>query len=352
MSFLGGLFGGTYTPEQGASAQQAQELYKQQQEQLNQQRGFTTMLGAQVPGALESQKLVQEQLRNQMAGTGPSVAQRQLAQATGQNVAQQAALLAGQRGASQNVGLAGRTIGQLGTQAQQQSAGQAATLRAGEQLAAQQRLADLASGQLGQVQQAQQTGLQGTLGAQQNVMNALGQYNQAQQQAAQQRGNIMGGLLGAAGTILGGPVAGALGSLAGNIFSKKGPAGSNISDYTSLAHGGEVDDHDYVKHIESGITNFKKGGSVPAMVSPGERYLPPREVAQVKEGKKPAVKAGEQIPGQAKVKGDSLKNDIVPANLEPGGIVIPRSVMQSKNPEDSAQKFVAAVLAKQKLKRK
>lgn len=93
---------------------------------------------------------------------------------------------------------------------------------------------------------------------------------------------------------------------------------------------------------------FAEGGKVPAMLSPGERYLPPQEVEKVKEGKKEPVEAGKKVPGTAKVKGDSLKNDTVPATLEEGGIVIPRSVMQSKDPAEKAREFVAAVLAKQR----
>lgn len=87
-----------------------------------------------------------------------------------------------------------------------------------------------------------------------------------------------------------------------------------------------------------------RGGQVPAMVSPGEKYLDPREAKEVASGKKSAMKAGETIKGKAKVKGDSLKNDTVPKNLEEGGIVIPRSVMNSKDPKKEAAKFVAAHL--------
>jgi hypothetical protein len=97
---------------------------------------------------------------------------------------------------------------------------------------------------------------------------------------------------------------------------------------------------------------FAEGGKVPAMVSPGEKYLPPQEVKKVAAGQKEPHKAGVKIPGQAKVAGDSLKNDTVPMTLEEGGIVIPRSVMNSKDPAEQARKFVAAVLAKKQSKRK
>jgi hypothetical protein len=95
-----------------------------------------------------------------------------------------------------------------------------------------------------------------------------------------------------------------------------------------------------------------KGGKVPAMVSPGERYLPPKEVAKVASGKKSPMKAGEAIKGKAKVKGDSLKNDTVPKTLDSGGIVLPRSVTQHPDAAHKAYEFVRQIQAKQGLKRK
>lgn len=90
-----------------------------------------------------------------------------------------------------------------------------------------------------------------------------------------------------------------------------------------------------------------EGGKVPAMVSPGERYLPPSEVQAVKAGKKDPMEAGEKIPGEAKVKGakNSYANDVVPKTLEAGGLVLPRSVTQSKHPHWAAMKFVQAHMA-------
>jgi hypothetical protein len=64
------------------------------------------------------------------------------------------------------------------------------------------------------------------------------------------------------------------------------------------------------------------------------------------------AKAGGHIPGNAKVSGDSLKNDNVKALLSPGEIVLPRSVTKSADPVKNSAKFVDAVMAKQKLGRK
>lgn len=94
-------------------------------------------------------------------------------------------------------------------------------------------------------------------------------------------------------------------------------------------------------------TGLAKGGKVPAMVSPGEVYLPPKDVKKVEKGKNP-LQIGERIPGKAKVKGDSYANDTVSRDLETGGVVIPKSIMESKDPAKKAAAFVRAVLAKKK----
>lgn len=100
--------------------------------------------------------------------------------------------------------------------------------------------------------------------------------------------------------------------------------------------------------------SFARGGrarkKVPALVSPGETYLRPSQVKAVAKGKANPLKVGERIPGTPKVAGNSYANDTVKKTLEPGGIMIPNSVMQSSDPAHNAYKFVQAVLAKQKSK--
>lgn len=49
---------------------------------------------------------------------------------------------------------------------------------------------------------------------------------------------------------------------------------------------------------------------------------------------------GGEIPGQAKVPGDSLANDTVPALVSPGEIVLPRSITQHEKAGDAAKLFV------------
>lgn len=57
------------------------------------------------------------------------------------------------------------------------------------------------------------------------------------------------------------------------------------------------------------------------------------------------VAHGGRIDGPALAPGDDERNDIVPAMLSPGEIVLPRSVTQSSHPEERAAGFVAAVRA-------
>jgi hypothetical protein len=91
-----------------------------------------------------------------------------------------------------------------------------------------------------------------------------------------------------------------------------------------------------------------EGGQVSAMVSPGERYLTPQAVKKVEHGADP-IKAGKKVPGKPKVSGakNDYANDTVPATLEEGGIVLPRSVTQAKNPHWAAHAFVSQLMAKQ-----
>lgn len=89
------------------------------------------------------------------------------------------------------------------------------------------------------------------------------------------------------------------------------------------------------------------GGKVPAMVSPGERFIPPQYVEAVKTGKIKASKVAPKFPGKAKVKGDSEENDNIPKSLEEGGVVVPRT--KADNDSD-AREFLQAIQADKKKK--
>ncbi len=138
------------------------------------------------------------QLQGIANGTGPNPAQAMLAQQTGQNVSNQAALMAGQRGAGANVGLMARQAAQQGAATQQQAVGQGATMQAQQSLGAlgqmgtqQQGMANTAAtaGGLGTTQVGQQISGLGQLSAQGQAMLGSAQYT-AGQYAGQTNTNV------------------------------------------------------------------------------------------------------------------------------------------------------------------
>jgi hypothetical protein len=490
------------TPTTGT---QVSNAYGASQTALQQQQAFLQAVQAQ--NGLNNQTNVYNQLQGVANGTGPNPAQAQLAQATGANVANQAALMAGQRGAGANVGLIARQSAQQGAATQQQAAGQAASMQAQQSLNALSGMGNLATSQANQLAQATGANTGATQSEQQTLLNAIAQQNNAQvgmqsninsanatlgaaQMTAQN--NLLGNIMGSVGSaaLLGGGAsaasggAGAAGAAgvggAGLMAGGAGDAvvsggaldavGSGLADAAPLlalaAKGGEVKGYDsggvvgdqsplqqsiqpvqpsqptgpqsqvgktlasqnwnlgsgkpdssqtqgtgqigstIGKLIGKGIysmfgpsqqaqqdpygmgnrigettnetaqdiaelpnspsdqkpvyssnddgevlapeqTDMAKGGKVPAMVSPGERYLSPEESKMAAKGANP-MKLGEKIPGKPKVGGaqNNYANDTVPKTLEEGGLVLPRSVTQAKNPAKEAHKFVAAIMAK------
>src|ERR1700722_187920 len=107
-------------------------------------------------------------LQQQMTGGGPNLANAQLANSTGQNVSNQAALMASQRGTGANAGLIARQAAQQGAGIQQQAAGQASVNRLQQQLGAQQQLG----------------GVYGQIGTEQGQNLATQQQAQANQNSA------------------------------------------------------------------------------------------------------------------------------------------------------------------------
>lgn len=269
---------------------QANTAFKQTQAGLSKQQQFLSALAAQ--NGIGNQSQVFSQLQGVANGTGPNPAMAQLNQATGQNIASQASLMAGQRGAGANIGLMARQAAQQGAGLQQQAVGQAATLQAQQQMGALGQMQDLATNQVGQQAGALAGYNQFAQGSQQNLLNAINAQNNAQvamqsnqntanvgiQQGNQKaQGGLLGGIGAIAGTAIGGPVGGALGSMAGKLMS------------------------------DGGV-----------------------------------------VPGQAPVPGDSPANDIVPARLSPGEVVIPREVMSSPDPVAAAAHFVHQTLHQNK----
>lgn len=332
MSFISNAFGGQngFTPG-GGNAQQSAQIQTANTNYNSANTGLNQLASS---------------LQAQAAGAGPNLANQNLQNFTGQNVANQAAMAAGQRGASSNVGMIARGAAQAGAGAQQQAAGQASSNVLSQQLAAQQQLGGVLGTQGGLANQ--------NYGTTQGAINSGNQIGSQEAQAnANANSNIFGGLTNAAGGILGG------------LTGQPKPTGSQMAGSSSLsgsifaAEGGEIQPlrvklpskhsniPEHLQHIAS--IRYPKpmaqGGKVPIQVSPGERILNPKAADAVKQGKADPIKASQPVPGKAKVKGDSYANDTVPKEAEAGSIVLPRSVTQHKNAPQAAFDFVSRVKA-------
>lgn len=387
-NFVGGIGGAVQGFAQDFTPQNTFQASTAPTQQTDFSQGINAAGSQALSGYGNSQNLQgqQQQLAQLLAaesqGQGPNPAQAQLAQNTGQNVANQGALMASQRGAGANPALIARQAAQQGAATQQGAIGQAATLQAQQNLAEQQALqqqqANMVQGNL--AEQGVNAGLFGTSAQAQNAQNSneISNFNNAQtinSATAQNNTNavgstmsgITGGLSALTSLLAGGgsvskntpstgrnvtvdPGGGTFTQALGNLGGSSGPQ-SNSGQYLSSSGNGSGTSGLGIGSLAS-LAFAAKGGKanskVPALVSPGERYLPPKEVKDVAEGKKPPMKAGHKIPGKPKVPGakDSYANDTVPATLDEGGIVLPRSVTQAKNPAKAAHAFVSAILKK------
>lgn len=355
--------------QQPINGQQVSDQVNQTNSSIAGQNNLSNQLAAQ--GGIQNQSNVynqQQALANQLGamaqGAGPNPALNQLNQTTGQNVQNQAALMAGQRGAGANAGLIARQAAMQGGNIQQQAAGQAATMRSQQQLNAigalqqqQGMLGNLATTQVGQQsnavgnlnsmeqnqQNALQQGLQGqnqqNISQQQNV-NDINQRNQALQSSQAQQ-NTQG-------------VSSGLGSAIGNGLTK-----------ALFAQGGMIPEQHYPAlpqpepgPILKGYTpkNFAEGGPIYANSSNQsanlkENYKGSSRIGRhlmMADGGYVRMESGGNVPGQPKVGGavNSYSNDTIDAKLSPGEIVLPRSVTMSKDPVAAAAKFVATLKAK------
>lgn len=327
---------GSANIQEGTNVDQLMKAYEDAQMALGVQQNVSQTFQPGAASAVNAQNQLLAQEIAMANGEGPNPAQAALAQATGANVANQAALMASQRGASANAGMMARQAAQQGAATQQQSVGQAATMMASQQIAARQAAAQLAAQQAAQAQGAATAQNQAQQAEQKILQDANTAYNNAgvgmqsnmnttnaETAIANQKSNQ---------NLLGG-IASSLSGMAANLF----------------AEGGEVAQGPHKSHVANYLM-MKDGGPVEAMVSPGEVYLNPEKVRQViEEGKNP-MKIGHRIGGKPKVKGDSLKNDIVPMTLQEGGVVIPRHIATHKMAPEKAELFVHRALARKKVK--
>lgn len=267
-------------------------------------------------------------LINQGNGIGPDPAAAQLAQATGANVANQGALLAGQRGASSNVGLMARQIAMQQAATQQQAAGQAATLEAQQQLAARNAAAGLLGTTGNQIvgEQNANTGLLNTGASAQTGQNNTNVANYGSAQGLNQKtasGNAEN-VNKTEGGILGG-------------------IGSGIEGLIGLAKGGTVPN----PKVAAVAPQKRFSGAVPEHVAHiAKLYHPHMFFSGGPIDGDAYAAAGKMVPGKAEVKGDSPKNDKVVGILSPKEIILPRSVTMSDDAPQKAYDFVAHLKAK------
>lgn len=375
---------------------QLNQAYNGAQGSMQQQQQLLAALQAQ--NGLGNQNQVYNQLQGVVNGTGPNPAQAQLAQATGANTANQAALMAGQRGSGANAGLMARQVAQQGAANQQNSIGQAATMQANQSLNALGQAANqantMASNQIGQVNantSAQQAEQQNLLNAQAGVNNA-NVSNQASINAANAgQAGQMTGLLGSA---LGGVSAGGAAALmaSGGLIPRMADGGKvdqsaysgpqskfgqfiqsapNVAPISSTqsapAMGGNSQLESGMKNLTSALVNkditpavptgggamtsmkaMANGGAVPVLLSPGEKKLTPAQAKAAALGKGNPMAMGKTVPGKPVVGGakNDYANDIVKDSAEPGSVIIPRSITQGKDAERKSMDFVRAIYAK------
>lgn len=381
-----------------ATEQQIKDAYDRAQSGLDQQQQFLQALQAQngiqnQSDVFAQQQAFAQQLQDQANGVGPNPAQIALENATGQNIAQQAALMGSQRGTSSNAGLIARQAAQQGAGIQQQAVGQSALMQAQQQLAARQQLqqqqammAGLSGQQVGQ-QAAATMGMNQAAQSEQGILtgaasnlntvnaNLSGQEGQIAQLNAKNQMDMFGGAMkGAAmavayngGVVKNGTVqnyadGGAVDDKPGKSFANKflsGWAGDEAvgSPYqgsgpaSAESQNGKVYDGSQAagKAIGGGLKNLisSLGGS--GTEAGGGGGFDTTMVAEAAHGGQiKNLKPGGHVPGKASVPGNSIKNDTVPAILSPGEIVIPRT---HANDPEKAKAFVAAILARKRMRK-
>jgi hypothetical protein len=238
-----------------------------QQRILNAQLAASNGVGTQ-NAAIQGLQGVASQYGNIAAGQGPNPALAMLHQQTGQNVANQAALMAGQRGAGANVGLLARQAAQQGAATQQQAVGQGASLQAQQQLNAllglqstQQAIGGLGSTQVGM--QHAGIGQYGNI-AQQQVAAQQAAQNAAAQQANQIANQQISGTnaVTQANMANTGQLQGALGAENSAVTSSQGNVNQANSGLAQTQMGGQQSVVGGLAKAASALGGLAHGGTV------------------------------------------------------------------------------------------
>lgn len=399
--------GAQITP--GTNVNQLNAAYTGTQGALTGANNLATTLTPGVAQGAGSQNTLTNELTAETMGGGPNPAQAALNQNTGTNVANQAALAAGQRGASGNVGLIAREAGQQGAAIQQNAVGQEATQEAQQQLNAQNALANVANSQVGQgtnavqlqnqTQQNEQNILQGAntatnnaaVSQQENINStnaavAAGNQN-SNQNVAQGVGNALNALGGGAGTLFaeGGKVLPkhlhAMASIyhphmmadGGMVWQNSVPVSSSINPGASPNLPQDTFQSGNSPSAPSGgggSGSMGFGTSTPTMMAgepgvmggagaggaAGLGEVADLAVLAARGGRIPnmgrKLEAGGKVPGKPKVNKDAYKNDTVNAKLSPGEVVIDINTLKDKGKLGQMARFVAQNIERKKMGRK
>lgn len=256
------------------------------------------------PGAGEQG--LEARLAEQAAGTGgPSAAEMQLQRGTDMANRNAMALAASQRGISPGLAasIASRQQGMNQVEANQQ----AGLMRAQESLAANQLLASVYSSQRGSAAQAAQLQSQADAARrarEDQIISSIGGAGVAY---------LSGGGAGAAPV---GPTAQPMAGQPAGDFSGFAKLGAEVATPEQMLAGSQVMDRQYQRDQQR--TAFSNA------------YM--------------NAYKGALVPGKAKTKGDSIKNDTVLIAASPGEMVIPRTVVQ-RGPE-AISEFAKALIGK------
>ncbi len=339
---------------------------------------------------ISNENVLQNQLQQQAIGLGPNLAQSQLQNANNQNMQAQAAMTGSMKGVSPAE--AAQLSSTQGTQTLGNAAAQSAQLRAQQQMGAQQQLAGL-QGQIGQqqlgagqlgvgtYQNIGQQGIQNALGAQQIGAAAQAQNTSFWQGLAGPAIGQGANLIGSLGSIIGLSHGGQIQSYDDGGGVSQLPAMPSTGT-SSSSDGFQMDqnwqkllgpvNNPYINSsfkagqgvfngISNAINKFKTPGGTPG--GPGNVT----EAAQsggdttTTFGQLPSPQMpsnGVNMPGDAvglsglmagggKVNpngtDDSTYNDVVPAKLSPGEVVIPRSIANGPDAGNKAKSFLEAI---------
>jgi hypothetical protein len=291
--------------QQGTNADQLNNAYTNANTGIASSQNLAAQLQPAATSAIQNQQSLAQMLLNQANGSGPNPAQAALNQNTGVNVANQAALMAGQRGASANPALIAQLAAKNGANIEQQAVGQSAVQQAQQQIMAQEALRQLAAQQVGQAQSAnagqnqaaleEQNILQGANTAANNAavsaQNNINTVNAGVSAANAKTGVGLGGLLNSASQAIPG-IASMFGGSSGGASTIAGGVGDTLGGAGA-----------------AGADLLGSGG--PALLASD----------------------GAKVPGKPDHPGNDPRNDVVPALLSKGEDVIPNSITQIKDPK-------------------